>query len=480
MNPQQPTCLAGDKVRRLAIIGGGWAGLAAAVRATELDWQVQVYEAARQWGGRARTLGARPAGTALSHGSQDEPSGLDNGQHILIGAYRETLELMRQLGVDLGATLQAIPLDLRYADGSGLAVPGWAARWPQPLDLLATSLGATGWSWHDRIALLRRSLRWRATGFTCPEDLSVTGLCTGLPPRVVAELIEPLCLSALNTPMAQASAAVLLRVLRDALFGAGFGRWRGADLLLPRVDLGELLPEPALRWLTSHGAGLHAGRRVARLERTQNGWQIGGESFDAVLLACPPREAARLVRTASEPYQAQQDQDDTARAQAMQLANWADCADALRYEAIATVYAQALTVEGKPAGLPQDSAMVALRSGPDAPAQFAFDRGQLGGPAGLLAFVISASQGERADIEQQVLQQARAQLGLQQLQALKTVVEKRATFACTPGLQRPASAIAPGLWAAGDYIAGPYPATLEGAVRSGQQAVAGLQAEALN
>ena len=83
---------------------------------------------------------------------------------------------------------------------------------------------------------------------------------------------------------------------------------------------------------------------------------------------------------------------------------------------------------------------------------------------------------ERADIERQVLAQACAQLGLASLQPLRTVVEKRATFACTPGLQRPDAAIAPGLWAAGDYVAGPYPATLEGAVCSGQQAAEGLQA----
>jgi predicted NAD/FAD-dependent oxidoreductase len=95
-----------------------------------------------------------------------------------------------------------------------------------------------------------------------------------------------------------------------------------------------------------------------------------------------------------------------------------------------------------------------------------FDRAQLGGPAGLLAFVISTSEGDRAEIEQQVIAQAQAQLGLA-LQPLKTVVEKRATFACTPGMQRPGMVIAPGLLACGDYIDGPYPATLEGAVRSG-------------
>ncbi|WP_227666690.1 hypothetical protein, partial [Klebsiella variicola] len=55
----------------------------------------------------------------------------------------------------------------------------------------------------------------------------------------------------------------------------------------------------------------------------------------------------------------------------------------------------------------------------------------------------------------------------------KRLTEKRATFACTPGLVRPPARIAPGLWAAGDYIDGPYPATLEGAVRAGQAAAQG-------
>mgnify|MGYP006211530299 CR=1 FL=1 len=118
--------------------------------------------------------------------------------------------------------------------------------------------------------------------------------------------------------------------------------------------------------------------------------------------------------------------------------------------------------------------MLALPAEPDAlrtPAQFVFDRGQLtphdAAAQGVLAFVVSASEGERDALQARVLQQAADQLGLIGLQAIQTVVEKRATFACTPDLRRPAAAIAPGLWAAGDYVEGPYPATLEGAVRSG-------------
>ena len=114
--------------------------------------------------------------------------------------------------------------------------------------------------------------------------------------------------------------------------------------------------------------------------------------------------------------------------------------------------------------------MLALPADATAPAQFVFDRGQLGGPAGLLAFVISASTGDAATLAAQVQAQAAKQLGLDTLQVVQTIVEKRATFACTPGLQRPAADVAPGLYACGDYIAGPYPATLEGAVRSGLEA----------
>ncbi len=108
-----------------------------------------------------------------------------------------------------------------------------------------------------------------------------------------------------------------------------------------------------------------------------------------------------------------------------------------------------------------------------APAQFVFDRSQLGGPAGLWAFVVSACNGDQETLQREVMAQAHA-LGWTSLEPLQTVVEKRATFACTPGLQRPPARIAPGLLACGDYVDGPYPATLEGAVRSAIDAVAAL------
>ena len=94
---------------RLAILGAGWAGMAAAVRAVELGHHVTVFEAARTLGGRAR-------GVPLTLPDGREVM-VDNGQHILIGAYRATLELMHIVGADASALLRRLPLALCYPDG---------------------------------------------------------------------------------------------------------------------------------------------------------------------------------------------------------------------------------------------------------------------------------------------------------------------------------------------------------------------------
>ncbi|MEI7784276.1 MAG: hydroxysqualene dehydroxylase HpnE [Betaproteobacteria bacterium] len=434
---------------RVAVVGAGWAGCAAAVHALRLGHQVELIEAARQPGGRARRL-------ALEHGGQR--LNLDNGQHILIGAYAETLQLMRELGVDLQQHLMRTPLSLRFAQGRGLCLPAWP-RW-SPLAVALGVLRARGWSLSDKLALLLRARHWQAQGFVCEEQASVQALCAGLPPTVMRELIEPLCVSALNTPAERASGQVFLRVMQDALLGnAG-----GSDLLLPRRDLGALLPDAALRQLEQAGQQVRLGQRVRALARSGAQWQLqwgaeqAGEAslFDAVVLACPASEAARLL----QPLPA--------------AAPWQRLAGALQYEAIATVYAWA-------PGVQLAQAMLALDEGAGglgASAQFVFDRGQLGGPAGLLAFVVSASTQDRTALEAGVQEQAQQQLGLGGLELLQTVIERRATFACTPGLQRPTMQVLPGdasLLACGDYVQGPYPATLEGAVRSGLAAAAALR-----
>ena len=423
--------------RRIAVVGGGWAGISAAVAALEAGHQVQLFEMAPQLGGRARRVDHDPA------------LALDNGQHILIGAYRSTLALMRRVGADPETLLQRLPLTLVGPDGTGLRLPCGA---PVPAFVRGV-LGRAGWTLGERLGLLGAALQWRLAGFETSEANSVAQLTQGLSEQVRRTLIEPLCVAALNTPADQASAQVFLRVLKDALF-SGPG---SADLLLPRWRLSALWPDPAGRWLAAQGASVQLSHRVDALSpRADGGWDVDGTPFDAVVLACTAHEAARLTE-GFEP-------------------GWADTARGLRYEPIVTVYAHSPETR-----LPQP--MMALRSDSRQPAQFVFDLGILCGMEGVLAFVVSGAapwvaQGADATMAATLRQGQQALSG--QLRApltgLRAVNEKRATFLCTPGLKRPPMAVRPGLFAAGDYTDGPYPATLEGAIRAGLSAGAALDA----
>jgi squalene-associated FAD-dependent desaturase len=412
---------------RIAVIGAGWAGLAAAVEATRAGAHVTLFEMAPAPGGRARDV--------VSHGGA-----LDNGQHICIGAYRETLRLLGEVGVAEAAVFERLPLTLVDAEGRGLRM-----RRGAPLAAFARAvLGRRGWSWRERIALLRVASRWRSAGFRAPPGATVADLASDLPAAVRRDFIEPLCVAALNTPADEASGTVFLRVLHDGLVG-GPG---SADLLLPRDGLGSVFPAPAVAWLERHGATIRLAHRVESIERDGDGWRIDATAADRVVVAASAVEAARIV--------------------APHAAAWAALAGALRYEPIATVYARS-------AGCTLPEPMLALRADDSArPAQFVFDRSRLGGEAGTLAFVISGAARwvERgiAATEAATLKQADGELARfvhAPLEVVRTIVEKRATFACTPGLVRPPMEVAPGLFACGDYLAGPYPATLEGAVRSG-------------
>ncbi|MEO8855810.1 MAG: hydroxysqualene dehydroxylase HpnE [Burkholderiaceae bacterium] len=419
-------------------MGAGWAGLAAAIGATQAGHATSVFETGHMAGGRARALPCRlPDGSSTT---------LDNGQHILIGACTQVLGLLQLVGVDAQSSLLRLPLQLVYPDGNGLRLP----RWPHGLDVLGGVLVARGWSVADKASLLLQGLRWRRAGFGCASGTTVEAVVSTCSPRVLREFIAPLCISSLNVPPAAADGQIFLRVMHDALF-AGAG---GSDLLLPRVDLSSLFPHAAARWLAGKGAQVRLGTRAQQLSWRAGQWQLDGEVFDQVVLATSAPEAARIATRALA---------GAPPTTAADIERWTAVAAALQHTAITTVYAWR---EGAKLARP----VLALRSsespGPVYPAQFVFDRGQLGGPRGLLAFVVSASRDDGELVQTGVLAQARVQLGLD-LVPVQTVVEKRAAFDCAPGVRRPGKAIASGLWAAGDYVEGPYPSTLEGAVRAG-------------
>lgn len=421
------------QARRVAIIGAGWGGIAAAVEATRLGHCVTLFEMAKQCGGRARSV-------------EIDDMLLDNGQHIMIGAYTEVLRLMRLVGATPEELLLRTPLALRDVTGKGLTLrPG-----PASIALALAVAKHPTWTPRTKLALAIEAGRWALAGFNCAASLTVAALTARLPSEVRRELIDPLCVAALNTPSDQASATVFLRVLRDALFASA----GSSDLLLPKVGLSEVFPAPALQWLRDRGAAIFTATRIDELRQAGESWSVDGKLFDGVVLAATPSEAARLV----EPY----------------AAHWARIARSLSFEPIMTIY---LRCPGARLPFP----MLALATDALRPAQFVFDRAQLGGPDGLFAFVISGAgdwveRGSAQTIQacKEQAAQALASHVLGPFQQVQVLTEKRATFRCVAQLERPSMQIAAGLCAAGDYVFGPYPATLEGAVRSGVNAVHGL------
>jgi len=454
--------------KQVAVVGGGWAGCTAAVELAQAGHQVTLFEAARILGGRARRI------------STDRRD-LDNGQHIMLGAYAESLRLMRQVGVARDTALLTLPLQMRYAPGNG-GMDFVAPRLPAPLHLGLALLRATGLSAEDKMSLARFSSSARWMRWQLNNDCSVAELMERFDQtaRLVQLMWRPLCLAALNTPPERASANVFLAVLRDSL-----GAKRAAsDMLLPRADLSALFPEAAAKWLQQRGCTVRAGAKVAGVLRTDaadgaapadaggrawridaSGAAVGGNwtsYYDAVVLAGSPAATAVLLHQHAE------------------TAGLAEQLTAFEHEPITTCYLQ----YGPAVGLEQP--FFALIDDPASQrwGQFVFDRGQLdAAQQGLLAVVISASGSAAAEGQDLLAEAVAVQLAevfqrpeLGRPEWFKVITEKRATYACTPGMQRPANETPlPGLVLAGDYTAGEYPATIEMAVRSGAAAAKSLR-----
>jgi squalene-associated FAD-dependent desaturase len=404
--------------------------MTAAVALAQAGAAVTVYEAGRTLGGRARR-------TTL------DGIDLDNGQHILIGAYRETLRIMRVIGVDPERAMRRMPLALEIAGRFRLRT----RKLPAPLHVAAGLLGAHGLVWADRLRVARFMRAMRSRAYRLARDVAVPELLAahqqlGAPTEL---LWEPLCVAALNTPLETASAQVFLNVLRDSL---GAER-EASDLLLPRTDLSALLPEPAARYVQAHAGRVLLGQRVGELVLTAGGMSVAGETYGAVIVAGAPRDAARLLEASGlgAPTRA--------------------TLERMTYEPIYTCYLQYDAGAGLPAP------MLGLREGM---LQWAFDRGALGGPPGLIAAVVSARgaheellHGAFADLAHREL--ARVVPRLPAPRWTRVIAERRATFSCVPGLDRPGNASGvPNLFLAGDYTASDYPGTLEAAVRSGAAA----------
>lgn len=408
-----------DLDHRVAVVGAGYAGMAAAVTLASAGMRVTIFESGPVAGGRARRV----------HAQGQE---LDNGQHILVGAYAELLRLMRQVGVPSDAVLR-LPFELRYADGFALR-----ALWlPAPLGLLGGLLTLHRLPFSERIGAVRFMRALKRRGFRLEKDIPVSSLLevhlqAG---RIGHYLWRPLCVAALNTPPELASAQVFANVLRDSLAGPD----DASDLLLPRVDLSRLFPDYASEYVQARGGEVRTGTAVRAIAPDL---RIEGERFSSVVLAVGPH----------------------------QLKPFAPLLGEVPVYAWQPIYTCTLQYRDR-VRLPFP--MLGLTDGL---VHWAFDHGALRGAPGRIACMISA-QGDHQQMTHEEVAAAchrelsRALRGLPDPEWSQVIAEKRATFACVPGVRRPGPGTpTPGLFLAGDYTDPEYPPTLEAAARSGVRA----------
>jgi squalene-associated FAD-dependent desaturase len=431
---------------KIAVVGAGWAGLAAAIRLKDLGATVTVFEAAPVPGGRAR-------------GVDDVNMGrIDNGQHLMLGAYTESLKLIERLqpNPSLEQVLFRSSLHLESADGSFKLQ---ASTLPAPLNTLWALLSAKGLGLSERLRALRMMLQCRMTGWRAQPNETVHALLRRHRQSAILSqrLWSPLCLAALNTPVAQSCAQLFLNVLRDSLDG----RQDASNLVIPSVDLSQLWPNAAAQTVTMRYRHL-----VRKIRATPTQVQIDQEQFDACVVAVPPYAAARILFDPSD--------DGDALNRILQ---------AFEYRAIAT-----LTLELESDWqLPQPMLMLDEDLSRGHVGQWVFKRAAQ--PRQLSVVVSDATdflKQDRAPFVQAIASQIREQCAMHphsinEMPAVKhqrLIVEKRATFDAVPGLVRPSNKSPwPRIVLAGDWTDTGYPAVLEGAVRSGLDAAAVLEKE---
>ena len=438
--------------KKIAVIGAGWAGCSAAVSLAEQGHQVSLIEASRTLGGRARKVAIHDYV-------------LDNGQHILLGAYSASLEMMSKVGIDTKQAFSRLPLQMCYPPGSQ-GMHFVAPKLPAPFHLLFALLRATGLSREDKLSLARFSTTARWMGWQLNQDCSVSELLQRFEQteRLCKLMWVPLCIAALNTPPDRASAKIFLNVLRDSL-----GAHRAAsDMLLPRVDLSALMPEAAATYIQQRGGEIRTGVSVKKLtQQPDHSWKLEASNpsqttaftWDAVIIATDLHHAQGLLDnlTPLEEISAPKINGN------------------FSYEPITTCYLQ----YAKTLSLPRPFFALLDDATSKHWGQFIFDRGQLyQDQQGLMAVVVSASKQaielSHAELAQDIARQLAKDFNKPEMATPiwhQIISEKRATFSCAPGLKRPLNQTnISSLQIAGDYTDCDYPATLEAAVRSGVRA----------
>lgn len=416
---------------KIAIIGAGWAGMAAALKLRRYD--ITVFEAAKTAGGRARPIAHKQLGLTI-----------DNGQHILIGAYHATFGLMQSIGIDIEKVCLRQNLCLQSLDHS-LTLK--YLNLPSPLNRLGVVSHSNGLSGiKGRLHLLRV---FNALKQKIPADINALNWLQSLncPTELLERLWQPLCIAICNTDLQQTQAKIFARTLKDSIAS----RASDSDIYIPKNTLADLWQHQACKIL-----GNKIQYTAAKsINHSNNGWLVNNQYFDKLIITTPAYITSKLISDLNGA-------DDY-------LKTWPD----FEYAAIGTLslLLEQPWLNNMPMALLFDNPHTAAWG------QWAFNHYYLNG-SNLVNIVIGDADRyadvDKSDIVSGVIQQIRQQsnLPLPPVTRHALITEKRATFKANrgsinrPGVETPWN----GLFLAGDWVDTGYPAVLEGAVRSGLQA----------
>lgn len=437
------------------VIGGGLSGLAAAVRIAGAGGRVALFEQSPRLGGRCYSYRDATTGETV-----------DNGQHVLLGSYRELLSYLRAIGSD--GFLRAEPsLVLPFHHPSRGFADFRMPALPAPFDLTAGILKYRLLSVGQKAGLLRAGAWLRSWSAT--KEASLAGLTVaawldtlGQDRHTQESFWDPISVSVMNERPGRASALLFAKAMRRAFLGPG----ADSRLLIPTVGQTELYVDGAVRFLASRGSQAHAGSPVASV-RLERGRAAGVALRDGTLVK------AGSVIAAVPPWSLPAILSGVTRASAL--------VEAARRAVASPIVSVHLWfdrsfMEGELLGMIGTTV------------QWAFNRRRIlreEGKGGCVSCVISAAGAAVGMTAAELTALATGELagifpGARRAKLVHSVVirEKRATFSPTPDAERerpgPETEVA-GLLLAGDWTDTGLPATIEGAVLSGHRA-AGLAA----
>jgi squalene-associated FAD-dependent desaturase len=427
----------------VAIVGGGFAGLSAATALAEQGRRVIVLEARPRLGGRASSFTDPATGERV-----------DNGQHLLIGGYRETFTFLRRIGAGDAVALQArLEVEIVDRGGARSRLRSWPL--PAPMHLLAGIMAWPALGWRDRLAAVRvaGAIREASHGGQPSGQRSTVREWLqhhGQTPRLIELLWEPLAVATLNESIDVAAPEPFVAVLAR-MFGT---RRTDSALGLPTRPLDEMYAEPARRYLERRAGVVQVNMPAHIAADGDPAVTVRGQSIACRAIVCAvPWYALPETITSAGPLAATLDAAALTPASPIVTVNvWFD----------------------RPV---METAFLGL---PGRTMQWVFDtRALFGEDASHLSLVSSGASAlvdrSNSDIVDAALAELREALPATRGATVRRAIavrEKRATFSVARGLpsRPPTRTGVPGLFLAGDWIDTGLPATIESAVISGHAA----------